>query len=164
MKKLFFITCIFVGIVACKNERQPVEVTIKGYDKIEKLQWLIGNWSHLTNQKQSYENWTKINDSTLFSHSFILVENDTVFAEHLTLEQNKDNVFLTVVAYNEKNEEPVVFKMLPLQKDVFTFENPEHDFPTRISYSNPEKDVIHAWIEGTIDGDFMKVDFKFKRN
>ncbi|MEO8933529.1 MAG: DUF6265 family protein [Xanthomarina sp.] len=164
MKKSLLIVLVICSIFSCKNKKNEEGISLKTYDKIEELQWLIGNWSHTTNQEQSYENWIKLNDSTLFSHSFSLVENDTVFAEHLTLQQNKNELFLTVVAYKNRDDVPVTFKFVPSPIDVFTFENLEHDFPYRISYSNPEKNRIHAWIEGEIEGEFMKADFKFERN
>ncbi|TYA55154.1 DUF6265 family protein [Formosa maritima] len=163
MKKLIIITLAFGIFVGCKNEeKQPVK-PLKSYDRIEDLQWLIGNWTNISEESQSYENWSKLNDSTLFSHSFTLVENDTVFAEHVLVQQNKDEVLFTVTAYNQNDNRPVIFKMLPTDNKVYTFENPDHDFPTKISYSNPVKDSIFAWIEGTIKGENRKVDFKFKR-
>ena len=39
------------------------------------------------------------------------------------------------------------------------FENPNHDFPQKISYKN-EDGNLHAWIEGPgKDGNWKKIDF-----
>ena len=54
--------------------------------------------------------------------------------------------------------------MIPSKEGTFTFENAKHDFPSRISYTNPVKDSIHAWIEGTVNGEARKSDFYYKRN
>lgn len=164
MKKLLLFMFVLGIFVSCKNEEKQIVEPIKNSDKFEELQWLIGNWTNISMEQQSFENWSKLNDSTLFSHSFTLVKKDTVFAEHLTLQKNKSNVFLTVVAYNQNDNKPVIFKLVPSEIGVFTFENPEHDFPSKISYSNPKKDLIRAWIEGTINGEFRKMDFSFTRD
>lgn len=119
-------------------------ISEKNFEKIEQLQWLVGNWNNITPEEQSYERWQKVNDSTLKAHSFTLVENDTVFEERVTIQQTNDEVLFTAVAFGQNDNTPVTFKMISYGDGVFTFENPEHNFPTRISYSNPTKDSIQA--------------------
>lgn len=80
----------------------------------------------------------------------------------MSLQENKDGVFMTVNVPNQ-NDAPVTFKMIPSEAGIFTFENKAHDFPKRISYSNLVKDYIHAWIEGNVEGEDRKVDFYFER-
>ena len=164
MKKYVLFLCVAVVFFSCKNEEKQIDTLINTYQTIDKLQWLVGEWTNISEASQSYENWSKINDSTLFSHSFTLVKKDTVFAEHVILQENGNNVLFTVTAYNQNDNKPVTFKMIPSKKDVFVFENPEHDFPSKISYSNPVTDSIHAWIEGEIKGETRKIDFRFIRN
>ncbi len=88
---------------------------------------------------------------------------ETVFAETMALEQKGENVLLTVVTVNQNDEKPVTFKMISSEKGLVTFENKEHDFPQRITYSNPAKDSLHAWIEGTVNGEPKKIDFHFSK-
>lgn len=168
MKKVILVCTLLVLATACKNKAKdnvnPKEIVQeKEFETIEKLQWLVGNWTNSTENEQSYENWTQVNDSTLKAHSFTIVENDTVFAERVTLQQKNNNTYFTVIAYNQNDDKPVTFKMIPSTNGTFTFENPNHDFPSKIAYTNPVKDSIHAWIEGTIKGESRKVDFYFKR-
>ncbi|WP_432410688.1 DUF6265 family protein [Rasiella sp. SM2506] len=170
MKNLLFlcISAVFL-LIACekgsKDNRILGDALVeKQFETIEKLAWLVGDWTHSTEKEHFYENWTQANDSTLKAHSFILVETDTVFEERVTLQQNNNDVFFTVIAYNQNDDTPVTFKMIPSDKGTFIFENLQHDFPSRISYANPVKDSIHAWIEGTVDGEYQKVAFYYKRN
>lgn len=151
-------------LVACKKDPKPKTVDSKTYTKIEQLHWLVGNWENITELEKSYENWTQKNDSTLLGHSFTLIGTDTVFAERVTLKQVDDEVFFTVIAYQQNDDKPVTFKLSSVEAGIFSFDNPEHDFPTRISYSNPTKDSIHAWIEGNTAGEFQKINFLFKRS
>lgn len=164
MKNLCFILVIGLLVVACKRDKKSPTANAKAYPEIEQLNWLVGNWENTTELEQSYENWTQKNDSTLLGHSFTLIGTDTVFAEKVTLKQVDDEVFFTVIAYQQNDDKPVTFKLSSTEAGIFTFDNPEHDFPTRISYSNPSKDSIHAWIEGQVDGEFQKIDFKFQRS
>ncbi|WP_452225634.1 DUF6265 family protein [Lacinutrix chionoecetis] len=162
MKPLFLLPLLLL-VIACKKDTKQVTTDIKTYNNIEQLQWLVGNWTNITETEASYENWTKVNDSTLKAHSFTIIENDTVFAERVTLQQQEKQVLFTVSAYQQNDEKPVTFKLNSTKDGVFTFVNPEHDFPTQISYSHPAKDSIHAWIKGTVNEEPKTVDFYFRR-
>ncbi|MGB1308268.1 MAG: DUF6265 family protein [Oceanihabitans sp.] len=158
------IAILLLSSTACINKKKDLVITPKSYLQIEQLQWLVGNWTNITEKEQSFENWVKSNDSTLTAHSYTLVKNDTVFAERVTLQQLDENqVAFTVVAYQQNNNQPVTFMLTSTKNKVFTFENPKHDFPSLIAYTNPVKDSIHAWIEGKINGNSRKVDFYFKK-
>ena len=74
-----------------------------------------------------------------------------------------NDVLFEVKVPDQNNAQPVTFRLIPSEKGVFTFENKAHDFPQRITYSNPVKDSIHAWIEGMVDGKPKRVDFLYKR-
>ena len=163
MKNSVFILGVACLFFACGNEKKESNLEVKKYDKIEQLQWLIGNWTNNLELEKSYENWIQVNDSTLSCHSFTLLGTDTIFAEKVTLKQIGTEAHFTVVAYQQNDDQPVTFKLVSPKDGVFTFENPKHDFPRSISYSNPVKDSIHAWIAGTVNGEARKVDFLFKR-
>jgi len=163
MKKVIILGFVLLLVLACKKDDKSIETTASNYAKIEQLKWLIGNWENVTELEHSFENWTQENDSTLSGHSFTLIGTDTVFAEKVTIKQKGDDVYFTVIAYQQNNDQPVTFKMRDSKKGVFMVENPEHDFPSSITYSNPTKDSIHAWIEGSVNGQERKVDFLFKR-
>ena len=168
MKKTVHFLMLLLLVLSCKNETKKEEpskeiMAAHNFEKIEQLYWLIGSWTNITEEEQSYENWVKSNDSTLKAHSFTIVAKDTVFEERITVQQNGIDLSFTAQAYGQNDDTPITFKIISSKEGVFTFENPEHDFPTRISYSNPDRDSIHAWIEGTVEGNARKVDFYFKR-
>jgi hypothetical protein len=179
MKKTAIILIILSVFIACKKETKPQKIeqnknaTIENteldsieqgeFNKMEQLQWLIGNWINDSGVEKSYENWTKVNDSTFTAHSYTLLGEETVFAEKITLAQNGNDVFFIVNAYLEKEDQMVVFKLINSENGVFAFENPKHDYPKKISYSNPEKNSLHAWIEGTVEGELRKVDFFYRK-
>jgi len=70
---------------------------------------------------------------------------------------------LTVATANQNDEKPVTFKLVSSENGQFTFENKDNDFPERIIYTNPVKDSLHAWIEGSVNGEAKRIDFSFSR-
>ena len=163
MKNVILIGIILFLISACRNEQSRVTSETESLRKIKKLEWLEGSWTNISEESQSYERWTRKNDSTFTSFSYTMVQEDTVFVEEVTLQERFKDVFLTVKVPDQNDAQAVTFKLIPTEKGIFTFENKAHDFPQRITYSNPVKDSIHAWIEGIVDGNPKKVDFLFKR-
>ncbi|MFT5824478.1 MAG: hypothetical protein ACI8ZM_005746 [Crocinitomix sp.] len=165
MFRIVFILSVLTLFFSCKNEvKKEVVSDEKKTSKIVELDWLQGNWTNINDESQSYEKWTQINDSTLSAFSYVMVENDTVFVEVVSLQERFNDVFFTVKVPDQNDAEEVTFKLIPSEEGVFTFENKAHDFPKRITYSNPVKDSIHAWIEGVVEGELKRADFQYRRD
>lgn len=165
MKKSLLFALLLILLNSCKNnsESEKSETEITSTDKIEQLQWLLGTWTNGSGKEYSQETWAAENDSTFTAYSFVEVKKKVVFAETMALEQKLGDLFLTVATANKKGEDPVTFKMVSSENGQFIFENKKHDFPNRIVYTNPVKDSLHAWIEGSPNGEFKKVDFYFSK-
>ncbi len=164
--RLFLIGTVL--LVSCKTETKNLvtdEVVSeeKPHTIINQLSWLEGNWTNISEKSQSFENWFRKNDGTLSALSYTMAKGDTVFVETMDLQENRDGVLMTVSVPGQNEEKPVIFKMISSERGIFTFENKAHDFPKRITYTNPVKDSIHAWIEGVVQGEDRKVDFYFTR-
>ena len=171
IKRIFgiwiFIIGISISVSSCKKMQEKATVSEEKsevvYDKVEQLQWLLGNWENISEESQSYENWIRKNDSTFTSFNYTTVKKDTVFAEVITLQERNEEMFMKVAVPNQNDAKSIIFKLISSEDGIFTFENKKHDFPTRINYSNPEHGTLHAWIEGTVKGEDRKVDFTFTR-
>ncbi len=167
MKKYLLFVLLPLLLNSCKNnsetQQSDTETAGEKFEKIDQLQWLLGTWTNESGEEFSQETWSKENENSFTAFSFTQKGKETVFAETMALEQKGENVLLTVVTVNQNDEKPITFKMVSSEKGLVTFENKEHDFPHRITYSNPVKDSLHAWIEGTVNGEAKKVDFYFKR-
>lgn len=171
MKKYFLFILLPLLLNSCKNNSEVsveanekitgTETIAKRYKKIEQLEWLIGTWTNESGEEFSQETWSKENDSTFTAFSFTQIEGKTVFAETMALEQKDQRLLLTVATANEKGSSPVTFTFISSDKKQFTFENKSHDFPQRITYTNPAKDSLHAWIEGKVNNENKKVEFHF---
>ncbi|MDP2686794.1 MAG: DUF6265 family protein [Aequorivita sp.] len=167
MKKYLLIVLLPILLNSCKNNSETqsteTEITEENFEKIDQLQWLLGTWTNESGEEFSQETWSKENASSFTAFSFTQVGKETVFSETMALEQKGDSLLLTVLTANQNEKKPVAFKMVSSDNGQFTFENKKHDFPQRIVYTNPVKDSLHAWIEGTENGEHRKIDFLYSR-
>lgn len=146
MKKLIllFITFLFLSCGSKKEE--------KSFPMIEKAHWFLGEWNNQSKMGNFTERWEKLSDSTFMGESYIIKGTDTVFHENVVLEQKQDSLFYNV-ATKEKEEETITsFYLTSSSENQLIFENPKHDFPTKIIYTLVRPDSISASIHGKIKG------------
>lgn len=143
MKKIT-IFLILVLLSSCKNNDAK-----KKFPLIEKTSWFLGEWRNQSKEGDFYENWKRISDSTFAGVSYIIKGKDTVFNENVVLEQRNDSLFYDV---SVNGEDETYFYLTQSSENEVTFENPKHDFPTKIIYKLIAPDSIIASIHGKIKG------------
>ncbi|QQX75662.1 MULTISPECIES: DUF6265 family protein [Aequorivita] len=168
MNKYLLFLLLPLVFIACREnpERKNANTAAaeENFEMIEQMQWLLGTWVNQNGEEYSQETWSAENDSTFTAYSFVEVnKKKVVFAETMALEQKGENLLLTVAVANQNDKKPVTFKMISLENGQVIFENKNNDFPQRIVYTNSAKDSLHAWIEGTENGEPKKIDFSFSR-
>lgn len=126
--------------------------------KFKKLQWLTGKWIRTNNKpgQSGYETWEKVNELKLSGKGVTLKGKKVHFIEQLQLISKENDLFYVVKVSGELK--PTYFKLTSLTKDSFTCENPEHDFPKKISYKK-EGNKIKA----VISGDGQQMDYLFTK-
>ncbi|MEL6810807.1 MAG: DUF6265 family protein [Bacteroidota bacterium] len=168
MKITLITFSIAIIVIACNTRKQQSatsEPDIPTYQsELKKLDWILGAWSNKAAESSSFERWQMLNDSTYTAFGYTQVGNDTVFAERLTIYEDHQGLHLKVKGVVSQDTSTVVFTKIPSAEGILTFENKLHDFPQQITYSNPVRDSIHAWISGTVQGEYRKVDFYFVRD
>lgn len=125
----------------------------------KKVEWLVGTWDRTNMKKQgktSWEEWKPIAPYHIGGRGVTMQGSDTVFVEKFSI-QIKGNA-LYYVADVPENKQPVYFKLTEITSTGFVCENPQHDFPKKISY---QVDGIN--LKAQISGDGQTVDFSFKR-
>lgn len=134
--------------ISCKNASSE-----NNYEKLKKMDWLIGQWENKSDQGYLIETWTKDNDSTFSGQSyFIIKEKDTVHSESIILTQLNDELVYRPTVKGQNNDAPVDFKMTSEAENGFTFENPKHDYPQKITYKKVNDASLVATISGLQQG------------
>ena len=134
------------------------QASINPATDLKKLEWLQGTWIR-TNAKPGQsgnETWLRVSASELQGSAFTLKGQDTLFTEKLKLVVKGNNIYY--VADVSENKGPVDFKFTGISENGFTCENPEHDFPKKISYQK-EGNKLKA----TISGNGRSVDYLFEK-
>jgi len=118
---------------------------------------LIGDWER-TNEpegQQTYESWEIISATEYSGHGYTIKNKDTTFQEFMRLHKTDTTWALEVAG---PNDQPVSFKMTSKKENMFIVENPEHDFPNKISYL-----YYDNTIKAVVSGQGMEVPFIFWR-
>ncbi|MBE2217432.1 MAG: hypothetical protein IAE90_04455 [Ignavibacteria bacterium] len=133
--------------------------TNSGGTGMDKLLWIVDKWISVNDSPgvKSYEEWVKVSDDLYEGSSRTEKDSKVTFSEKLKIENTPDGIFY--VADVKHNTAPVKFKLTDVNDTLAVFENPEHDFPKKITYCLEEGN-LHAWIEGPgKDGSTKKIDF-----
>jgi len=118
----------------------------------ENFDWLLGKWKRLNEnaRKETFEHWQKIRAVEYAGIGFSMQDGDTIAQEILRL-RKADGQWDLIVTLSA-GQEPVTFRVTRYGEHTFTCENPENDFPQKITYweaegklrasvSNPEMEI-----------------------
>ncbi|RYG27660.1 MAG: hypothetical protein EOO01_41020 [Chitinophagaceae bacterium] len=125
---------------------------------INDLSWLTGNWTAIKNKpgKLRTERWEPAVTGRMQGYGIVVQGRDTTFMEKMHIEDKDGTLYF--VAEVPENKKPVFFKVITMSKDGFECENPDHDFPKKITYQK-RSDTLTV----NISGNGNSVDFIFTR-
>jgi len=168
--KLYTALALTTLLASCRNNDTPTKVplsedvkTTKRYDQIKELAWLEGTWQNTTKDGVFTEQWTKVNDSVFTAKSAVTKGKDTLFYETVVLDQQGDSLHYIVTTPKQNDARPVSFTLKSFTANSYIFENKQHDFPQRITYTKVTNDSIMAEISGTQNGKPAVEQFPMKR-
>lgn len=134
-------------LISCQNTSD------KHFEKLEKMNWLLGRWENTTSNGLLIETWKKENDSTFLGESYFIVnKKDTVHSESIVLKQVEGNLIYSPTVKGQNNDEPVNFTLNSEQDTSFGFENLKHDYPQKIVYKKINETNLVATISGKQQG------------
>jgi hypothetical protein len=149
-------------LISCKKTDSEGK-EIKSFEELEKISWLIGSWSNTTPDGILTETWSKVNDSTYSGKSYFIKGKDTLHSESIELIQNNDELFYIPTVKGQNNDKAITFKLSDSNEKDFVFENPTHDYPQKITYSQITKDSLVATISGKQHGKESSESYPMKR-
>jgi hypothetical protein len=129
------------------------------------LERLAGKWEDVDSENKFYEEWTVVGDSMLIGKGYVMVSADTVFIENLRILKEKEGTFYQVNLSSNQSEKPEVvkFKMTSSGETDIVFENPQHDFPKKITYRMISNTEMRVFLNGIENGTFGETRFSFVR-
>lgn len=115
---------------------------------VQPFNWLQGSWQMQTRRGIITEKWVLANDSTLAGESSMRRADGSVIPlEKIELLFRNGKYYYIPTVKNQNGEQPVEFSITTHNETGFVAENPQHDFPKRISYTLINKDSIQAMID-----------------
>ena len=148
---------LLLAIVSCKESDSNEK------DKIKAARWLLGNWENNSADGNLSETWKKINDSTFQAQSYFIKEKDTLHFETITLQQKGEQLTYSAAVKGQNEDKPVSFKLTTGTEKQLVFENPKHDYPQKISYTQITPDSLVNQISGMQQGKPSSEQFSMKK-
>ncbi|MBT8062614.1 MAG: polysaccharide deacetylase family protein [Xanthomonadales bacterium] len=126
--------------------------------QLDELWWMAGNWETTSPSSRVTEQWIRVSPDTAegLGQVFDLESGAVRSSETMRLVAMSGEVFF--IAKVAHNDVPVAFKLTSCEGDTAVFENPDHDFPTRIAYQLEGDDRLTADVRGP-DGQGFELHF-----
>ena len=154
MKKSMLALLVAVSVASAMSGAEPAKPSVAS------LSWLAGTWSFERNGRIVTERWTAPSGGMMMGTSQTVVKDRTVEYEFVVLRANAQGEVLYVAKPSRQPE--AEFKLVRATEREVLFENPQHDFPQRISYVLKDDGTLLAAIEGTKDGKTRRVEFPYR--
>jgi hypothetical protein len=128
------------------------------------LAWLAGCWRGSVNQREFREHWMPLRGNLMLGTSHTVNGAVTQDWEFLRLEVRADGIDYIASPPGQKE---TAFRYAGETKDdddsIFTFANPQQDFPQRIVYRRGTEGWLYAHAEGRVGGAERKVIYPMRR-
>lgn len=154
IRRSIFVILLFscLGIISCEQT-----------GSVEDISWMIGHWQGIdVNDLSFHENWERSGKSSFAGTGCtISPDGDTLWKESLKVELVEGVPYY--VASTPGNKGAVLFRMIKGNEKQAVFENKEHDFPQRISYTLETKNTVKVKLEGLEHGQPKIQHLQFER-
>lgn len=132
------------------------DISPETIEDLNKLKWIEATWIRTNNKggQSGQERWVKSAPFELKGQSFTMKGSDTLFVEWIHI-RVKDNQLYYVADVPENNKE-IYFKLTEVNSSGFVCENPDHDFPKKITY-----DYKNNILKASISGGGKEIDYYF---
>ena len=138
MKRIAIISLVLIaGLFSCKDQKGG----------LDKYSWLLGNWKTIKGTS-TYESWKAENDTLYTGTGYRLYGTDTIISEYLKLVKRGDRFIYSASVPDQNKGRTVSFWLVSNTADSIVFENPNHDFPNRITYMKIGSDKMKTIITG----------------
>jgi hypothetical protein len=127
---------------------------------LKDFEWLAGRWEGEHAGGTFEEHWTTPVGGLMIGMGRHTAGGKTTLYEFLRIVETREGIEYRV---SVQGEAEVAFTLKRVKDGEALFENPEHDFPTRILYIKEKDGSLTARIEGEQGGKTRRAEFKLKR-
>jgi Domain of unknown function (DUF6265) len=156
MKKAILILILALTFTSCLKSKEVSKIVV--------ADWLLGNWENKSDDGDLLETWKKVNDSIYDGESYFIKGKDTLHFEKIQMKQKGEALYYIATIKGQNNDKPVTFKHNDTIEKQLVFENPKHDYPQKIMYSQITKDSINIQISGIQQGKPSMERFSMKKS
>ena len=156
MKQLLLGMATCLLMVSCASSPQATMES-----PVASLGWLVGTWRTDGDQRYTIESWQWAEDGgSLIGDSKTMRDGKQVFSESLVIEHRADGVYY---AASPQGQATNAFRMVESSSTRAVFEDMEHDFPYRITYTMEAPDTLAAQIFGKQNGKERSASWRYTR-
>ena len=130
---------------------------LQAQPSIADVGWLTGCWRSANGARTVTELWLPPDGGTMLGVSRTVGNGRTIEYEFLVLRAGSNGL---EYAATPSGQRPAVFTSTKVSDGEVVFENPAHDFPTRISYRRVEGGLVAA-ISGLSGGKPRMIEFQY---
>ncbi len=153
----FLLLSISILLIHCKSTNTSAGKNISQFN------WLSGSWEMKDTDGIVTEQWKLVNDSLMEGSSDFIKGDSTIPFEIIKLFRRNNDFIYEAKAAGQNKELPVEFKLTSFSDSGFVAENPQHNFPKRITYRLIKKDSINAFVDGGPAMPDKKIDFYYSK-
>lgn len=119
---------------------------------MEALGFLAGTWK--VEGKETYEVWEKTDGNELKGSSYKIKDGKKVVTETLSIKNVDGKIVYEATVANQNKGKAIPFTLSPDTSKGYSFENPGHDFPTKIIYQKTSDTGLMIQVLGADDKGF----------
>jgi hypothetical protein len=124
---------------------------------VQDLSWLAGCWELTRGTRHVMEQWMRPEGGTLIGTSRTTADGKTLEYEFIVIREAAGGFEFVA---KPSGQPEAVFKSTRIAAREVVFENPAHDFPTRITYRATDEG-LHAAVEGDVNGKRRVIEFPY---
>lgn len=126
---------------------------------VASVSWLAGNWIETGKSRVVRERWSGPYGGIMLGVGVTTQGDAAKFFEFFRIAKTPTGLSY----FASPNAKPATeFKAIELCADKVVFEAREHDFPQRVVYRKGAGGMLHARVEGTLNGKFESEDWTYK--
>lgn len=126
---------------------------------VKDVAWISGCWALTQNGRHVVEQWTAAEGGTIVGLSRTVANDKTKEWEFLIVREGAKG--LEYVA-KPSGQAEATFTSTHVSANEVVFENPAHDFPTRIIYKR-DGDALAASVEGPSNGQVRRIEYPYRK-